>query len=100
MRVIWSPRALMRVVEIGGYIAADRPGAARTWAVALFERAATLSEHPGRGRRVPELNRDEIREVIHGDNRLIYRVEPRRLVVLTVRHGRRQWVPAEVGDVD
>ena len=100
MRVVWSPRALMRVVEIGRYIAADRPGAARTWAIALFERAATLSAHPRRGRRVPEVNRDEIREVIHGDYRLIYRVEPKRLVVLTVRHGRRQWDPAEIGDVD
>jgi plasmid stabilization system protein ParE len=96
MRVIWSPRALTRVVEIGQHIAADRPAAARTWVIALFERAATLREHPRRGRRVPEVDRNEIREVIHGDNRLIYRVEPKRLVVLTVRHGRWQWDPTEV----
>ncbi len=100
MRVIWSPRALMRVVEIGRYIAADRPAAARTWALALFERAATLSGHPRRGRRVAEVGRDEIREVIQGDYRLICRIEAKRLVVLTVRHGRQQWDPAEVGDED
>jgi len=96
MRVIWAPRALIRVVEIGQYIAADRPDAARPWAIALFERAATLGKHPRRGRRVPEAGRDEIREVLHGDYRLIYRVEPARLVVLTVRHGRRQWDPTEI----
>jgi len=96
MRVLWAPRALIRVVEIGQYIAADRPDAARAWAIALFERAATLGEHPRRGRRVPEAGRDEIREVLHGDYRIIYRAEPTRLVVLTVRHGRRQWDPTEI----
>ena len=98
MRITWAPRALSRVVEIGRYIAADRPYASRAWAIALFERAAALGKHPRRGRRVPEAGRDEIREVMHGDYRVIYRVEPKRLVVLTVRHGRRQWDPSEVDD--
>lgn len=96
MRVIWAPRALVRVVEIGQYIAADRPDAAREWAIALLARAAALAGHPRRGRRVPEVGRDEIREVLHGDYRMIYRVEPTRLIVLAVRHGRRQWDPSEI----
>lgn len=100
MKVLWAPRALLRVVEIGQYIAADRPEAARAWAIALFERAASLGKYPRRGRRVPEVGRDEIREALHGDYRLIYRVDPTRLVILTVRHGRRQWDPTEIeGDV-
>jgi plasmid stabilization system protein ParE len=31
MRVIWAPRAILRATEIAGYIAADRPTAARRW---------------------------------------------------------------------
>lgn len=96
MRVLWAPRALLRVVEIGQYIAADRPDAARAWVISLFERTASLGEHPRRGRRVPEADRDEIREVLHGDYRLIYRIDARQLVVLTVRHGRRVWDPNEI----
>jgi plasmid stabilization system protein ParE len=45
---------------------------------------------------VPEAGRDELRQVLHGKYRLIYRIEPTRLVVLTVRHCRRQWDPAEL----
>jgi plasmid stabilization system protein ParE len=45
---------------------------------------------------VPELNRDEIREILFGEYRVIYRLDPRRIVVLTVRHGRRQWDPTEI----
>jgi len=48
------------------------------------------------GRKVPEAGRDELREVLHGTYRLIYRIEPTRVVVLTVRHGRRQWDSSEV----
>jgi len=99
MKVIWAPRALVRVTEIAEYIAADRPRAASRWVTALFERVATLRHHPRRGRRVPEaINRDNLREVVHGAYRVIYRVEPRRLVVLTVRHGRRQWDAADLED--
>lgn len=98
MRVIWAPRALARIGEIAQYIAADRPGAARSWVHALFARAATLRDHPRRGRRVPEIGRDEIREVLHGEYRVIYRIEPKQLVVLTVRHGRRHWDPEELDE--
>lgn len=98
MRVIWAPRALERIGEIAQHIAADRPEAARGWVHALFARAATLRAHPRRGRRVPEIGRDEIREVLHGEYRVVYRIEPKQVVVLTVRHGRRQWDPEELDD--
>lgn len=98
MRDIWAPRALERTGEIAQYIAADRPEAARGWVRALFARVATLRDHPRRGRRVPEIGRDEIREVLHGEYRVVYRTEPKQVVVLTVRHGRRQWDPEELDE--
>lgn len=98
MRVIWAPRAIDRAAEIAGSIAADRPKAARDWIDGLFADVGSLAAHPRRGRMVPELNRPEIREVIYKGCRVIYRVDPKRLVVLTVRHGRRQWDAAEVAD--
>lgn len=91
MRVIWAPRALARVGEIAQYIAADRPESARSWVHALFARAATLRDQPRRGRRLPEIGRDEIREIVPGDYRVVYRIEPQKLLVLTVRQGSRQW---------
>jgi toxin ParE1/3/4 len=95
MRVIWAPRAIARAAEIAEYIAADRPAAAEGWVERLFAKAATLGRHARRGRKVPELERDDIRQVHFGKYRIIYRIDPRR-VVLTVRHSRRQWDPREL----
>ena len=96
MRVVWAPRAIARASEIARYIATERPSSAVPWVEDLFALAASLRRHPRVGRKVPEAGRDELREVLHGKYRLIYRIEPTRVVVLTVRHGRRQWDPSEV----
>ena len=96
MRVVWSPRAVARVVEIGKYIAADRPEAAVRWVQALFSAAASLIRHPRRGRKVPEVDRPDLRQLRHGDHRVIYRIDPKRIVVLTVRHSRQAWDPRDI----
>ena len=38
---------------------------------------------------LPELRRGDVREIVHGSYRVIYRTEKARLVMLTVRHVRR-----------
>ena len=96
MKVVWSPRAVARATEIATHIAADRPAAAGRWVDELFANVASLKNHPRRGRRVPEVGRAAVREVQQGPYRVIYRMDPTRLVVLTVRHGRRAWDPGEV----
>jgi plasmid stabilization system protein ParE len=97
MRVIWAPRAILRVTEIAEYIAADRPAAARRWVRELFAKAAGLRRHARLGQKVPELDRDDMRQLRHGTYRIIYRVDPKRVVILTVRHHAREWDPSEVG---
>ncbi|MBI2074170.1 MAG: type II toxin-antitoxin system RelE/ParE family toxin [Gemmatimonadetes bacterium] len=96
MRLIWAPRAIARAAEIAQYIAADRPAAAQRWVQGVFAKAATLRRHARLGPRVPEIDRDEMRQVPYGKYRIIYRIDPRRVVVLTVRHTAREWDPAEV----
>lgn len=96
MKVTWAPRAIARAAEIAEYIAADRPGAAKAWVEQLFAKAATLRRHARRGGKVPELNRDDIRQVLYGKYRIIYRIDPKRVVVLTVRHSRQQWDTTDV----
>jgi plasmid stabilization system protein ParE len=86
MILIWSPLALERVVEIGQYIAEDYPGAAANVVEGIFASVRRLDRYPESGRRVPESERKDLREAIHGNYRVIYRVDPDRLVVLTVRH--------------
>ena len=96
VRIEWSPIAVQRAIEAARYIAADNPQAARAWVDALFSTVERLARFPQSGRVVPELGRRRVREILFGAYRVIYRVERSRLLVLTVRHGRRLLDPSEL----
>ena len=89
MRIVWSPLAIQRLREAVEYIARDKQGAAERWLEGAFEAVGRLAELPQSGRVVPELGRPDIREVIYGNYRIIYRVSPEAVLVLTVRYGRQ-----------
>ena len=97
MRVVWSPLAIERAADAAAFIAIDSPAAARRWVDGLFKAAAALSKMPERGRRIPELVRADVRELLFGNSQVVYRIEPRRVAILTVRHLRRRFDPDEVG---
>jgi plasmid stabilization system protein ParE len=90
-RVVWLPLAVQRVTQIAQHIARDRPRAASKWVDEIFAAVTPLARFPESGRVVPEVGRDEIREVFHGEYRIIYKLEPSRVAILTVRHGRRRF---------
>jgi len=89
MRIFWSPLAVDRASEIAGYIAQDNPVAAESWIDAVFKKVEGLKAFPESGRIVPETDNKAIRELIYGNYRIIYRMEEKRISVLTVRHGKQ-----------
>ena len=89
MKIIWSPLSLNRIVEIAEYIAEDKPGASEKWVESIFKSVERLLKFPGSGRIVPEIKRQEIREILLGNYRIIYRIELDIISVLTVRHGKQ-----------
>lgn len=85
--------------EAAEYIGRERPEAARQWVLSLFRVVERLESFPESGRSVPEIpDRRNLREVIHGEHRIIYRVEPGQISILTVRHARRLLDPIEMDD--
>lgn len=88
MKIVWTPLALERVNDIARYIARDKPAAAAKWVKELFRLVGRLSSQPHSCRVVPELNRPDIRELIHGSYRVIYKLTD-EVHILTVRHGRQ-----------
>jgi len=64
----------------------------------LREGARSALHAPLAGRRVPELSRDDIREMIEGKYRIVYQVFADRLVVLTVFEGHRLFPEETVDD--
>ncbi len=89
MKIIWSPLAIDRTTEIAEYIAQDNSSAAKKWVETLFNKVQLLKSSPKSGRIVPEVHRDDIRELIYGNYRIIYRAEKNKISVLTVRHGKQ-----------
>ena len=89
MKIIWSPLAAQRMTEIADYISRDNPTGAVNWAKAIFEKIENIGQFPYMGRIVPEANRNEIRELIFKNYRIIYRVETNHISILTIRHGRQ-----------
>ncbi|WP_437665171.1 type II toxin-antitoxin system RelE/ParE family toxin [Sorangium sp. So ce1182] len=86
----WSPEALADLEDICAYIARDNPKAAEAWIEKLISKAEKASAHARAGRVVPEIEDPDIREVFLKSYRIIYRVEPERVVVLTVLEGHRR----------
>lgn len=87
--VVWSPEALDDVEDIAAYIARDSAFYAAAVVETLLGTAAKLNQFPQSGRIVPELNQNDIRERFIYSYRLIYRIEPARVLVTAVVHGRR-----------
>jgi len=86
MKVIWTELAVEKLEEYADYIALDKPTAALKWAESIQESANNLADFPKMGRQVPEIRRKDIREVIKGNYRIIYRIEENYVSILTIRH--------------
>ncbi len=89
MKIIWSPLAVERAAEIAKYIAQDNRSASEKWVENLFKKAELLESSPKCGRMVPEILRQDIRELIYGNYRIIYHLDMKRATILSIRHDRQ-----------
>ena len=95
MRVAFTAHAIGRLRQIHAYVSADSSENADRLIDRITKRAQSLAEQPMRGRKVPEYERDDIREIRERPYRIIYLVGPRRVRVLTVMH-ERQLLPGDL----
>ena len=86
MKVAWSYVALGNLIETNKYIASENPEAARKVINDIFEAGNKIKAFPEKGRIVPELRRENIREIFCYEYRIIYRIETKRIFILTVLH--------------
>jgi addiction module RelE/StbE family toxin len=83
-RILWSERARRNLLEIGDRIARDKPEAAAKWTNKLLNSVERTAMFPTSGRIVPEIDRSDIREVIHGNYRIVYHLKELTITVLTI----------------
>lgn len=71
-RVVWSPEARQDLADIYHYIKLDNAKAARKVTDVLRNLVKALPDQPWMGRKVPEHDRDDLRELIHSHYRIVY----------------------------
>jgi plasmid stabilization system protein ParE len=89
--LVWSPQALADVEEIRAYIAFDSRAYADLTAQRIMAAVERLKMFPDSGRMVPERQSPEIREVIAGRFRIVYRRNAHVVEIVTVFRGSREF---------
>lgn len=88
-KLYWTRQSREDLRAIRDFIARDAPKTASAYVRRLRQSAERLREFPYTGQVVPELGHEELREVLQGSYRIIYRVGEGRVDILTVYHGAR-----------
>ena len=90
VQINWTVQAKEDLQSIAGYISRDSQKYARLQISRIRLRTKILSSHIYSGKHVEEINREDIRELIEGNYRIIYRiVNENRIDILTVHHSAR-----------
>jgi toxin ParE1/3/4 len=87
VKIAWTLWSRTRLLEIVDFVAADDPAAAARLFERLVQRGESLATFPLRGRRVPEMPGSDLRELVDGGYRIVYRVKGSTVEILTVFEG-------------
>jgi plasmid stabilization system protein ParE len=89
VKVYWTENAIGHLVNIYEYIAINSPTYGKRLVDRITRRSEQIALHPLSGRKVPEYDAEDIRELIERPYRIIYRIKPEQIDVVAVIHGAR-----------
>ena len=89
MRVHWTENAIKHLINISEYIAINSSTYGRQMVDRITRRSEQIARHPFSGRKVPEYDAEDIRELIEKPYRIIYRIRLNQIDILAVIHGAR-----------
>lgn len=84
MKLLWTEKAISNLNEIEKFIARNNLDIAIKFVDKLIDKAETLVENPKKGRIVPELSIEQIREIIYKKYRIVYLLKESSIEILTV----------------
>lgn len=97
VRINWTYQAKDDLKAIADYIAKDSKHYAKLQVVRLKNRTNILKTQARSGKIVPEISRENIRELIEGNYRIIYKiVEDNQIDILTIHHSARDLTRREI----
>lgn len=90
VNVKWTKNALEELDGIASYISRDSPKYANILVKQIFEMASHLQQFPKLGRKVPEYNNPNLREILYKSYRIVYLIKKEQLEIISVIHGSRK----------
>ncbi|TFG10821.1 MAG: type II toxin-antitoxin system RelE/ParE family toxin [Promethearchaeota archaeon] len=90
VEVRWTKNALDDLDDIASYIAKDSAKYAKIFVNRILEMANHLDQFPKLGRKVPEYNDPDIREILYKNYRIIYLIKEEWLEIISVFHSSRK----------
>lgn len=89
MRLRFTAEAQARLHSIERYVGEDSPRNAKILVERLILRAEAIADAPRAGRAVPEYRQQNLREVLVRPYRIIYRLQPDAIEIITILHYRQ-----------
>ena len=89
MKLIWTDPSIEDLRAVRDYIGRDSDYYAADLVEQVVLSVERLLRFPKLGRVVPEAQDENIRELVHQNYRIIYRIAGERIEILTIVHGSR-----------
>ena len=89
-KIIWTEDGINSFEDIIQYISIDSAYYASDFARKLLLSIEKLQVFPRLGRIVPEYNDPDIRELIHQNYRIVYKISGKAVYIVLVIHGTRK----------
>lgn len=88
-RIVWSDSAIDDLRRIGEFYERSSPAYANSIVATLYNSVSRLQKHPRSGRRVPELDEEQVREILTEEFRIIYELTGDQIRIVAMLHSRQ-----------
>ncbi len=94
--VIWAAPAKIDLKAIHDFIASDSKYYAKKVVQDIIDRTNIIEKYPMIGRKVPEIDDENIREIFAYSYRILYEIKSEKIYVIGIIHGRRDFLATHV----
>ena len=94
--VIWADPAKTDLKAIHDFIASDAKYYAKKVVQDIIDRTNIIETYPMIGRKVPEIDDENVREIFAYSYRILYEIKSEKIYVIGIIHGRRDFISTHV----
>ena len=94
--VIWADPAKADLRAIHDFIASNSKYYAKKVVNDIIDRTNILEEYPRVGRKAPEIDDENIREIFAYSYRILYEIKTEKVYIIGIIHGRRDFTSTQL----